>query len=273
MSSGVRRTRRETEQLMLDAGSDILLRTGVGFGAANLRYAEAFELLAAERGEKVTRGSVHHRIWQSQEAWQIDVVCEVVRRVGNQNHEVVADAVIGALTGLPTDTPTDRLQVLAEACRVGSLSFIDHMARTPSAALLAAVLAARNASTDDLPEHDRLTEQLAQIERNNAAQLLEAVLALVDALELHPLPRRALDRREAARALSATSVALGISHTIRLAHDDALTKQMMVVCPDGERRPWNLLGLGVWLVARGLFVAELPDGPAAKLVDQPEAST
>ncbi len=249
-----RRSREETKQLMLDAGVEVLLRDGISVGAATFRYPDAFALLADEQGTTVTRGSVHERIWSSQEAWQLDVLSESIRRNEGRRRVVIAEAVTEHLVDLPTETAAERLHVLAEACRVGSLTFIDQVADTPSYRLFPTLVAAWRASPDGLPEHISLGEILRQFQQLVSKELVTNITTLIDYLGLVAHPARRLDQAEAIRAYCAATTSLANSQTMRLPHDPALSRRISARSPNGETNSWNLLGLGSWLIASALFV-------------------
>lgn len=237
---------------MLDAGADVLRRDGISVGASTFRYADAFELLA-QRGIKVTRGSVHERIWSSQEAWQLDVISETIRRIETIRRRVVADTVAEHVGGLPNDSVAERRHVLAEACRVGSLAFLSDVAASPEQRIFTTVVAAWKASSAELQEHRALGERLSDLQRSAVAETLRDYEELGDYLDLAPHPARNMAHADAMRAFAAASISLAHSHAIRTTHDPGIVRTMKVRCPDGQHRPWNSLGLGSWLIARGLF--------------------
>jgi hypothetical protein len=73
-----RRKRADLKRLVLEAGVEVLERDGIGFGAEDLTYAKVFEHLEQTAGLRVTRGSVHERIWESQRDFQLEVLAAVV---------------------------------------------------------------------------------------------------------------------------------------------------------------------------------------------------
>ena len=74
------RTRAELRTLLLDAGADLIDRDGIGLELAEITYASVFDYLEQTDGLRVTRASVHKRIWPSQRDFQLEVVAEAVRR-------------------------------------------------------------------------------------------------------------------------------------------------------------------------------------------------
>ena len=240
---------------MLEAGVEVLLRDGITLGASTFRYADAFELLREEHDVKVTRGSIHERIWSSQEAWQLDVLTASIEQNEAGRRLAVDEAVAKRLISLPTDTPTDRLTVLAETCRVGSLAFLDDIDANPAYRMFPIVVAAWKASANNLPEFDKLGQMLADVQRVATQNLQEGLTELLQLLQLDGEPQRRLSLEAAVRLFCIDATALAYSHTLRCRHDPILMEHIQARCPDGERRSWNHLGLGLWLIARGLFTA------------------
>ncbi len=66
--------------LLLDAGADLIDRDGIGLELAEITYASVFDYLELTEGVRITRASVHNRIWPSQRDFQLEVVAEAVRR-------------------------------------------------------------------------------------------------------------------------------------------------------------------------------------------------
>ncbi len=239
---------------MLDAGIDVLLRDGIGMGASTFRYPDAFALLADEHGVKLTRGSVHGRLWSSQTAWQLDVLSEEIRRIQANRRQAVAQAIAQRLAELPIDTVEERTHVFWEVARVGSLAFIEEAMTNPDYRLFPTLIAAWKASPDGLPEHDRLGEILRELQAKATSSLIDDITILIDYLQMRANPAHGLDLTEAIRAYCATSMALGYGQTIRLGHDPALHEVVQVRSPNGITQPWNFFGLAHLLLARSLFV-------------------
>lgn len=238
---------------MMSAGTEVLLRDGIDLGASTFRYADAFELLQNEHDVKVTRGSVHERIWVSQEAWQLDVLAASIERNETDRRMFVDAAVIERMGELPLTTPVDRLNVLAESCRVGSLTFLEAVEANPSFRLLPTVVSAWKASANTLPEFDRLGAMLIEIQRTSFGELHESMAALLKVLQLDGPAARGMTFDDAVRSYCINATALAYSHTLRSRHDPVLLEHVSARGPDGVHRPWNHLGLSLWLIARGLF--------------------
>jgi hypothetical protein len=69
-----RRSRADLKELMLDAGVVVLDELGVEVQISSVGYARVFEHLERTAAVKVTYGSVHERIWDSVQDYQLDVI-------------------------------------------------------------------------------------------------------------------------------------------------------------------------------------------------------
>jgi hypothetical protein len=69
-----RRSRAELEELMIEGGVAVLDDHGVEVQISSVTYARVFEHLERTAGIKVTYGSVHERIWDSIQAFQLAVI-------------------------------------------------------------------------------------------------------------------------------------------------------------------------------------------------------
>ncbi len=69
----VRRSRSEIEELVVTAAVDLIESEGVGIGLEGITYTRVFRHLEATTGQRVTRASVHDRVWSDQAAFQAAV--------------------------------------------------------------------------------------------------------------------------------------------------------------------------------------------------------
>ncbi|MEL6981250.1 MAG: hypothetical protein AAFO29_02380, partial [Actinomycetota bacterium] len=65
-------------ELVLQAGLDVVAEDGVELGPDSISYAKVFAYLEAEYGVRVTRASVHERIWPSHDDFRRDVLAAAV---------------------------------------------------------------------------------------------------------------------------------------------------------------------------------------------------
>ncbi len=88
-------------ELMVTAGIEVLDRDGLALRPDSISYAKAFAFLEEEYGIKVTRGSVHERIWDTHEDFRRDVLAQALTqyptflrlRSAQQSEEALRDFV------------------------------------------------------------------------------------------------------------------------------------------------------------------------------------
>lgn len=76
--SGNPMTAGSLRELMVVAGIEVLDRDGLGLRPDSISYAKVFAFLEDEYGVKVTRGSVHERIWDTHDDFRRDVLAEAI---------------------------------------------------------------------------------------------------------------------------------------------------------------------------------------------------
>ena len=69
-----RRPRAELEELMLQGGVEVLQELGVETQLSSVSYAKVFEHVERTQGVRITYGSVHERIWNSLQEYQLAVI-------------------------------------------------------------------------------------------------------------------------------------------------------------------------------------------------------
>jgi hypothetical protein len=69
-----RRPRAELKELMIEGGVEVLAEHGVQTQISSVSYAKVFEHLERSQDIRVTYGSVHERIWNSLQEYQLAVI-------------------------------------------------------------------------------------------------------------------------------------------------------------------------------------------------------
>lgn len=252
-----RTTRHDLRALMLDAGVELLETHGLGLGTSELTYALAFDHIEATTGRRVTRGSVHERIWNSQHEWRVEILAAAARR-GSLVEGTPVDTALVELADFDTIVSlADRRLLLAEFCRVGGIVNDANVATADDYRLVAAISAALNASP--LADHEQLLQHAiaAGHERtrdHNRARYAE-VLAFVRG---HARPRFALTDDELLDTLTTLIAAMSEGFALRRRHDRTATEVITAPGPDGVVREWNLLGRALWALIDGMIALE-PD--------------
>ncbi|MEZ5246420.1 MAG: hypothetical protein R2707_15065 [Acidimicrobiales bacterium] len=69
-----RRPRAELKELMIQGGVEVLQEFGVETQLSSVSYAKVFEHVERTHGVRITYGSVHERIWNSLQEYQLSVI-------------------------------------------------------------------------------------------------------------------------------------------------------------------------------------------------------
>jgi hypothetical protein len=69
-----RRPRAELKEMMIQGGVEVLQELGVETQLSSVSYAKVFEHIERTQGVRITYGSVHERIWNSLQEYQLSVI-------------------------------------------------------------------------------------------------------------------------------------------------------------------------------------------------------
>ena len=75
------RTSRSLRDLVLEAGAEVLGLDGLGLQPESISYAKVFAYLDQEHDVRVTRGSVHERIWLDHDSFRRDVMAAALQQL------------------------------------------------------------------------------------------------------------------------------------------------------------------------------------------------
>jgi len=98
--------RAELRDLVLNAGTALLLDEGIRCGIDQITFSRVFDRVEETTGRRITRASVYDRLWESQTAFQWDVLATIVEqaspvheRTGARLRAVVRDAELTTAAG------------------------------------------------------------------------------------------------------------------------------------------------------------------------------
>ena len=117
--------RDELKSLMLAVGLELLLEDGLAAGTLPIGYADAFRWLHENRGLTVSRAQIHNRIWDSLDAYRLDVLLALLEyrptRSVEQTRAEVLESVASLTSTSGAEPPTDapRLETAVEITREG----------------------------------------------------------------------------------------------------------------------------------------------------------
>lgn len=126
----VRMLRGELKVLLLDAGADILRERGLSTGLDTLSFPEVFAEVERRTGRRVTRGSVYDRIWLSLEAYQWDVLRQVVEQAARSQRDTTIGRLRRVLPKLETGSDTARWGAVRSLANTVAEPFVADGSRT-----------------------------------------------------------------------------------------------------------------------------------------------
>ena len=113
MTKPIRRTREQTRELVVEAALDLVRAHGLGVEPTTISYQRVFDHLEKTTGIRVTRASVHERLWASQEEFQVEVLLRVSRMETGLG--AAAETAAAVLESSGSRDPLTRLRELARS--------------------------------------------------------------------------------------------------------------------------------------------------------------
>lgn len=186
---------RLLRHLVVEAGLEVLDRDGLGLRADSITYAKVFAYLEEVHGIRVTRGSVHDRIWPCQEDFRQEVLTIAAAHTAlyEQSHGM-RDAVIRILEAIDHRGLTGRDRVRA-FCRVTGLALLTTYLESEGFRHFQMIKAAARVA-DDERSAALLQAMVKEKADGNHDERLRQFGFMFDALGLRPRRELRLDRRQ-----------------------------------------------------------------------------
>lgn len=255
-----RRSRADLRELMVDAATEILRRDGVGVGATQITYQRVFEHLEATRGIRVTRGSVHERIWTSQRDFQLDVLRRAARWDPSASNEATAAVIAEVLDGADLSSDDGRWQVARELVRRGAaVNLAVAEERDHWSSWIGIALALSASTADDSEERRDLLATVAATYRRVTEEQMALAVGTGAAIGIGPRPDLTPPGVDLGRFVTMLTTALADGVALRRQFTDDLPDIELATGPDGQLETWNPLSIGLWAFTR--FFSELLDQP------------
>ena len=164
---------------MLAVGLELLLEDGLAAGTLPIGYADTFRWLQENRDLTVCRAQIHNRIWDSLDAYRLDVLLTLLEYRPTRSVEETMSEVLGAVeavTSLPGDEPpTDaqRRQAAVTLTRAGVETNINVARSDRETVAFEAVwaLQAFRAHHDQAKSDDTQNRLLRAVKKNQSATM------------------------------------------------------------------------------------------------------
>ena len=256
-TSPKRRKRADLKQLVLTAGIEILERDGLGFGSEDLTYAKVFDHLEQTRGIRVTRGSVHERIWDNQRDFQLEVLAEVAEWDFAASIDQTRVLLREAVGGADLSTHAARAEMLRSILRVAAYDNLQASESVDKWSLWQATVSSILAN----PINDEDFVVVKQAATKSYAKLLDAYLQLyteaVGLMGLRWRPFPGLTDDEVRLRWTSTALALADGFAIRMSAG-LIRSFDLPTGTNGAMERWDDVSFALWRASES-YVENPPD--------------
>lgn len=239
-----RRTRAQLKTLVLEAAADLLRSEGLRAVPSSITYQRVFQYLADSKGIRITRGSVHERIWQSQEEFQLEALARVDPWNIAQNDSVLAPALAEferTAGAHPFDRMMAMIRVAAPSTQTASETDPLYYAWVGMTMMLARELEPGDAQTE------RVAAAVRRANRETIERVGVAIRVLGETLGVRPRSDLFEEQEEGWRLVLQLGASLSEGATVRTRFDPGeLPDVVMRTGPDGEAQEWTAFAAGYW---------------------------
>ena len=228
--------------LVINAGLELIEREGLSLSFDSISYAKVFEYLWDQYQVTVTRGSVHERIWASQDDFRRDVLTESVSYFSDN-----AMATVLAQQALSSNDASEF------ALSLGSGTLLELMKR-PMFGRFQSVKAL-SCWFDDTLATETLHELLNARSGRALSEFADQIPTTFRELGLRHRAERGLDAEQAARLWAIITAAVtegGLINYHAGSHDVPAPVEFMSVAADADK-PWCCLSVGIKAVLDALY--------------------
>lgn len=241
-----RRTRAQLKTLVLEAAADLVSQRGLGIIPMNITYQQVFQHLEATTGIRVTRASVHERIWQSQEDFQLDVVVHSQMAHSDLSGSTL-DPALEVFEATEGQHPLDRMREMTRIA--AALSLVGAEDETLYFAWVGMTMSLSRDETVDQSSLAVLSEATDRYYHDVDTRVGGLLQALGQLLGVRPKRGIFLADDEGWRLISRLGTSLSEGASVRNRFEAApgeLPDVVMRTGPDGEAQEWTAFAAGYW---------------------------
>lgn len=238
-----RRSRDELRELVLAAALDLIRTEGLGVEPTTVTYQRVFDHLEKRNGVRVTRASVHERIWDSQEHFQ---------------HDVLLRASLSE-SGIPATTDI-AIETYERTVGLDSVARMTEMTRSAAPANLAVSesddlfyswvgMTMSMARDPRLPASTRreFAEATSTLYAGFKAQTVELLRSIGSAIGMRPRRDLFPPGVDGFEVIAQLGIALSEGISVRTRFDKGeLPDVELMTGPDGEMQSWTAFAAGYW---------------------------
>ncbi len=243
MSAARRRTRAETRELVVSAALDLVRERGLGVEPTTITYQKVFDHLEATSGIRITRASVHERLWPSQDAFQIEVLLRVSRMATGLS--AAADAAAAAIS---QTLEWNSLATMREVARVAPDQVLEIAAADPLFySWVGFTLSLAKDSGTSADSRRTLAQTAAAEYAETEERGAELVKAVADTIGVRPRSDMFSNPQDCYRLVAQLGLTLAEGATVRMRFDEnELPDIQLMTGPDGAEQTWTAFAAGYW---------------------------
>jgi len=260
MTTPHRRSRDETRELVVSAALDLVEHEGLGVEPTTITYQKVFQHLERTKGVRITRASVHERLWASQEEFQVEVLLRMSRMATGLDLAGQLAAASLAETGDLTSEARMR-----ELSRVAPDALLQVAAADPRfSSWVGVTLSVANDSEPGDPVRDRLAARTTAEYAESESRAAELIRRLALATGVRPRANLFTDPDLGFRLIARLGLTLAEGATVRLRFDKGeLPNVHLKTGIDGELQEWTAFAAGFWALLN-TYLEEDPDADASE---------
>jgi len=246
---------------MLNAGVEVFTDLIPSVGGERVNYANVFRHLEETTGVRVTYGSVHERIWDSQRDFQVDVVRRAVTQLVDHTTAGAEKVAAEIIANIDLDSVDGRREAAKECARLIGDANAAAVLESPLSRLQRAISFRYALLREGNPERDELKEAVTEGFNLAEERFIAVYGTMISALGLRP--RRAVfgdDTDACVKVLTrlGRSIVDGALIVSSVAGNEPMT---LPTGPNGASQQWTLPALGAWSLVQSLLEIDGIDNP------------
>lgn len=245
-----RRSRSELRELVVSAAIDLIRTEGLGVVSTTLTYQRVFEHLEATKGIRVTRASVHERIWDSQSDFQNAVLLRA-----NHWETTTGETLDHALEAFARTDGLSPWLRLREMTRVSATHALAAAESDPLYySWVGATMSMAKDSNVDAAKMRDLADATAAAYAEIDDRIIGLLVSLANVLGFRPKANLFRDPDSGLQLIARLGVALSEGASVRTRFDPRqLPDRILPTGPDGEDQTWSEFALGYWALLQAFI--------------------
>lgn len=258
-SSAQRRSRAHLKELLLEAGTEVLARDGLGFTTDTITYKRVFEHLEQTQGIRITRGSVHERIWDRQRDFQLEILQRSLNWAPEATDDDMIAAAVAVLEAADLTTEDGRWRAARDLVRNAAAAvYATSDSDDQWSQWIGVTLAMAGPGTQDIPESRAMLDKARESYNRRTDELTATYATFLSSARMQIRRDMFADPDVGLRTMTRLLTAVADGLALREQFDpDAANEIEVSDGADGVDR-WHPFSLGGWAVVR-FFLEPIPD--------------